>query len=35
MTESLEVGHEFFIILKYSPILIYNHVLPQEYSITM
>lgn len=35
MTESLEVGHELLIILNYSPISIYFHVLPQEYSITI
>lgn len=35
MTESLEVGHELLIILNYSPISIYFHVLPQEYSITL
>lgn len=35
MTEPLEVGHELHIILKYSPILIYLHVLLQEYTITI
>lgn len=35
MTESLEVRHELLIILKYSPILIYLHVLLQKYTITI
>lgn len=35
MIESLELRHELLIILKYRPILIYFHILPQEYSITI
>lgn len=35
MTESLEVGHGLLIILKYTPILIYIHALPQECPIAI